>query len=181
MECQLCNHQPEDTMLSACGHLYCDECYTKVWPGRCRYRSCEHSVKRGTEIETILFDAMCTIFKISFMDEEEDYENSSEDEDSQSTPLSRKASGQAGAWVSTESANPRSQLFEAFGSTLDNDLSEDDGFDCRSQRSLGYNDEGNSFVSDDESVDVNANFEVEDESTTDDSDFDMVMGSEEDE
>lgn len=181
MKCQICCHQPDDAQLSSCGHVYCDECFDKVCGGRCKGHSCGRRLKRKVEIDSELFGAMCTMLKVSFLEEVES--DSSDDE----VPLmlrrrrSRSSGGIMGQ-ADNRSSQLRSQLFQSFGTSPDEDVSEDDGFDNRSQRSMGYADDGNSFVSDDEIIDMTAEFEkVSEDSTTEDEDDDMLMGSEEDE
>lgn len=120
------------------------------------------------------------MLRMSFRDDKTGTD-SSDEEYSLSTPRQGRLSGRAVERADTGTSQLRSQLFQAYNSTPDED-SEDDGFDRRSQRSEGYADDGASFVSDDESIDITANFVFQEgESSTDDSDPDVSMGSEEDE
>lgn len=180
MECQLCEHKPDDAQLSACGHLYCDECWSKVWPGRCKHRSCGRRIKRGAEIDNTLFEAICLMLKISFDEEDEDSEDDSDEGSALLASRSSRPSGGTVEYASPTSSRLRSQLFESYNSAVD-EQSEDDGFDDHSQRSMGYGDDASSFVSDDESIDMTANFHFrEDETPSESSEGDVSMGSEED-
>lgn len=181
IKCQLCCHQPDDAQLSTCGHIYCNECHSRVRGGLCKDHSCGRRLKKKFEIDDELFGAICTMLKVSFRDEVE-YSSSSDDE----VPLALKSRSRSNGGIARQVDNRlsqlRSQLFQSFGASPDDNLSEDDGFDNRSQRSMGYADDGNSFVSDDEVIDMTAEFEkVSEDSTTEDEDEDMLMGSEEEE
>lgn len=179
MKCQLCCHRPDDAQLSPCGHIYCNECHSRVRGGLCKDHSCGRRLKRKFEIDDELFGAICTMLKVSFLEEVES--DSSDDAVPLMLRRSRSSGGITGQ-AESRLLQLRSQLFHSFGASPDEDISEDDGFDNRSQRSTGYADDGNSFVSDDEFIDMTAEFEkVSEDSTTENEDEDMLMGSEEDE
>lgn len=181
MKCQACNERPDDARLNKCGHIYCDECYEQVSGGRCERQSCRKRLRRATEIESILYEGLCTYFGVSFAAEfDSEEEPGVDDSDDSSIMRTPRASRFRPIPMPDQIISPQVERFQSLQpatiQSYDNS-SEDDGFDDRSQRSEGYGDDGNSFVSENEVIDMKASFEP-DESTGDEED--MSVDSESD-
>lgn len=162
MKCQACISRPDDALLSRCGHLYCAQCLGEVQSGYRERRSCGRKLKNEVDVDSTLFDAMCTQFRVSFADVNDTSTTTSDEENLLPIPRSSRGCVGLAQYQNTLSIQPGSDVSHIAGILLGGSASEDDGFENRSQRSRGYGDDGNSFVSEDESVDMNANFEVDD-------------------
>lgn len=174
MKCQACHERPDDARLNKCGHLYCAECYEQFSSGRCEVRSCRKKLRHETEIESVLYEGLCARFGVSFATESGfEEETGVDDSDDSSTMRTPRASRFRRMSMSDQMISPQVERFRPLqhATTQSQDeSSEDDGFDNRSQRSEGYGDDGSSFVSEDEFIDPKASFEPE-ESTGDEDDM----------
>lgn len=173
MECQACGGRPDDARFNKCGHLYCSECYERVPDSLCERQSCRKRLRRATAVDDVLFESLCTRFGVFFAlqsyPEEDTGTDTSDDSSAMQTPRATRF-----RQVSTHDQiiSPQSAHFPSIQpvtASYDDNSSEDDGFDNRSQRSTGYGDDGDSFVSEDESLGMEDNFETDRTSETDSS------------
>lgn len=180
MKCEACKERPDDTRLNKCGHIYCAECYEQVSGGRCERQSCRKRLRRATEIESDLYEGLCAYFRMSFATNSDSEEDTGDDgSDDSSTMQTPRASRFRQISMSDQMISPQVERFQSLQpatiQSYDNS-SDDDGFDNRSQRSDGYGDDGSSFVSEDEVVNMKATFEPE-ESTEDEEEMSVDSDS----